>query len=292
MRLIFGLVLLMGLGLAGFAVYMTRSVFADSQTEMDRLRAVEAGMIKTVNVFVVKRKVKYGERLSKEDVQLQRWPVDALPEGIFVFPAAETKDGKPGEELFPKDSDDLRTVWRTMEINEPILAVKVTKPGENVNITSRLKPGMRAFTIKVDVSSSVSGFLRPGDQVDVYWTGRPPIERASGHITRLIQSAVNVIAINQSANDDIEGTQIARTVTVEVSPKQVAALAQAQGSGRLSLSLLGYGDTTVITEPIETDTKTILGIEDEEVVIEEEEKKCYRTERKGTEITKIEIDCP
>ncbi|MCK4711727.1 MAG: Flp pilus assembly protein CpaB [Marinosulfonomonas sp.] len=291
MRMVFGLVLIFGVGLAGFAVYTARGYFSTVRAETERLQVIAGGIVETVNVFVVKRKVRYGERLSQEDVRIVRWPVDALPKGVFTFPAMETEDGKPGENLFPKGESELRTVWRTMEINELVMTVKVTKPGQNVNITSRLAPGMRAFTIKVDVNSSVSGFVRPGDKVDVYWTGRPPNNRSGGNITKLIQPAVDVIAINQSADDDISGTKIARTVTVEVSPRQVATLAQAQGSGRLTLSLLGYGDTVEIDTAIEIDQADLLGIEATEAEVKEAERKCYITVTKNGEKVKTEIPC-
>lgn len=291
MRMVFGLVLILGLGLAGFAVYMTKGYISNYQAEKQRLEAIANSMVETVNVFVVKNKVTYGSKLTKDDVRLQKWPVDSLPEGIFTFPATETEDGKPGEDLFPKDSDKLRAVLRTMEAGEPVLAIKVTDPGKDAGITSRLTPGMRAFAIKVDASSGVSGFLRPGDTVDVYWTGRPPNRNAAGNITRLIESGISLIAIDQSANDDIVGAKIARTVTVEATPQQVAALAQAQSTGRLSLSLVGVGDLTVINSTIEEDQTTLLDIE---VAAEEEKEpeKCYRVERKGTERIEIEYTCP
>ncbi len=293
MRMVFGLVLILGLGLAGFAVYMTKGYFSNYQAEKQRLEAIANSMVDTVNVFVVTDKITYGEKLTKDDVRLQKWPVDALPEGIFTFPAAKTEDGKPGEDLFPKDSDKLRSVLRTMEAGEPVLASKVTAPGKDAGITSRLSPGMRAFAIKVDVSSGVSGFLRPGDKVDVYWTGRPPNRNGGGNITKLIESGISLIAIDQSANDDVSGARIARTVTVEATPQQVASLAQAQSTGRLSLSLVGVGDATVIDSGIEVNQTTLLDIEEAPTVVEEAPpEQCFRYERKGTERIKIEFDCP
>ena len=292
MRMVFGLVLILGLGLAGFAVYMTKGYFNDYQAEKQRLEAIANSMVETVNVFVVKNKVTYGSKLTKDDVRLQKWPVDSLPEGIFTFPATETADGKPGEDLFPKDSDKLRAVLRTMEAGEPVLAIKVTDPGKDAGITSRLSPGMRAFAVKVDASSGVSGFLRPGDKVDIYWTGRPP-NGGGGNITKLIESGISLIAIDQSANDDIGDANIARTVTVEATPQQVASLAQAQSTGRLSLSLVGVGDATVIENNIEVDQTILLDIEAAPVVEEEKEpEKCYRVVRRGTERIEVEYTCP
>ncbi len=290
MRMVFGLVLIAGLALAGFAVYMAKGFISTSQAETAKLQAIADGMVDTVQVFVVKRKIKYGERLTKDDVKLVMWPVDSLPEGIYTHPPAEIEDGKPGISLFPKDSDKLRSVLRTMEVGEPVLTLKVTDPGKDAGITSRLTAGMRAFAIKVDVSSGVSGFLRPGDQVDVFWTGSTPGRDTNGNITKLIETAVRLVAIDQSANDDIGNTKVARTVTVEATPQQVAALAQAQGSGRLSLALVGTGDVADVG-PIEVDQNQLLGIEAREVVRVEQQEACTIKTRRGAEVVVIDIPC-
>lgn len=295
MRMVFGLVLILGMGLAGLAVYMAKDFISASQSETERLKQLANSRVETVQVFVVTRQVRYGERLEKEDVKLVRWPVDSLPEGIFTFPATPIDDETPGVDLFPKDSDKRRSVLRTMELGEPVLALKVTQPGKSAGITSRLTKGMRAFAIKVDVTSGVSGFLRPGDYVDVYWTGRPPNSEIAGNITKLIQSGIRLIAIDQSANDDIGDANVARSVTVEVSPQQVAALAQAQGSGRLSLSLVGTNDVSDIGA-IEITQNDLLGIVEKVKVVEEEaaeKSKCYITTRRAGSDEKIqtEVEC-
>ena len=38
---------------------------------------------------------------------------------------------------------------RAMEKDEAVMAVKVTEPGEDAGLTSRLERGMRAYAIKV-----------------------------------------------------------------------------------------------------------------------------------------------
>ena len=228
MRLVFGLVLILGLGLAGFAVYMAKGYVGNYQAELARERAARAAIVPTVDVYVANAQMKYGQRLTKKDVHLVKWPENAIPEGAF----------KSEEALFPQGDKELRTVLRVVEKDEAILAVKVTKPGEDAGITSRLTKGMRAFAIKVDVASGVSGFLRPGDKVDVYWSG----QAINQNVTKLIESGVRLIAVDQKAGGDMNEAAIARTVTVEVTPKQVAALAQAQSTGKLSLSLVGSAD--------------------------------------------------
>ena len=183
-----------------------------------------------------------------------------------------------------------------MEKNEAVMTIKVTEPGEDAGITSRLERGMRAFALRVDVASGVSGFLRPGDKVDVYWTGRVATEangRATNDVTKLIEAGLKLIAIDQSATGDLDGNIIARTVTVSANPQQVAALAQAQSTGSLSLSLVGSGDD-VVAEAIEVDQNSLLGIQPKEKVEEvkqEEARVCTIRTRRGTEQVDIPIPC-
>ncbi|MGR3616062.1 MAG: Flp pilus assembly protein CpaB [Paracoccaceae bacterium] len=283
MRAVFALVLVVGVALAGGAVMMAQKYIAAYQNELARERQARQQIVPTTDVYIANRALKYGERLSKEDVRLVKWPQGAIPEGAFT-----TEDG-----LFPSDTKDNRVVLRTMEKDEAILVLKVTKPGEDAGITSQLSRGMRAFAIKVDVATGVSGFLRPGDRVDVYWTGRVRKNGDSdrGELTRLIEAGVQLIAIDQKAGSDQEEAVIARTVTVAALPQQVAALAQAQTTGRLSLSLVGATDDTV-AEAIEVDQRSLLGLEAiPETVAREEKRVCTIRNRRGAEVIEIPIPC-
>lgn len=286
MRVIFGLVLLAGLALAGGAVYMAKNYISGYQQALAQERAARERMVKTVPVFVAERALKYGEPLTPADVREVHWPENAIPEGTFGTI----------EDLFPRGQDVNRVVLRAMEPSEAIMAIKVTEPGEDAGITSRLERGMRAFALNVDVSSGVSGFLRPGDRVDVYWTGKVqtgPSNQLRTDVTKLIEAGVQLIAVDQNATGDVSGALVARTVTVAASPQQVASLAQAQSTGRLSLSLVGAGDD-IVAEAIEVDQYRLLGLTREvapEIVQEEKERVCTSRVRKGAEMVEMEIPC-
>lgn len=278
MRMVFGLVLVVGLALAGFAVYMAQGYIARTEMALQNERAARAKAGPLVEVYVVNKALNYGDPITPDDVQLAYWPKNTLPETAFLSE----------ETLFPAGAPS-RFVLRQMEKFEPVLAVKVTNPGEEAGLTSRLAKGMRAFAIKVDVASGVSGFLQPGDAVDIYWTGS--MGTAEGDMTRLIENTVRIIAVDQMANDDRSGSaMIARTVTVEVSPQQVARLAQAQASGRLALSLVGAGDAGT-ADVVEVDRRTLLGITEQEVVQAEEQRVCTIKTRKGADVVEIPIPC-
>jgi len=283
MRSVFGLVLILGLGLAGFAVYMVQGYFQQQERALARERSVAAQQVPTVEVFAVNRVLAFGEPLTPADVILIRYAEPFLPEGVFRTTA----------ELFPQGESVVRYVLRQMEPNEPVLAVKVSAPGQDAGLTTRLAVGMRAFAINVDVASGVSGFLRPGDRVDVYWSGSAELGGATEQVTQLIESGVTIVAIDQSADDNMSGALIANTVTVEVSPQQVANLAQAQATGSLSLSLVGHLDQTVASA-IEVDQNRLLGIEAVAPVIEvaiEPERVCTIRTRRGAEVLEIPIPC-
>ena len=282
MRMIFGLVLILGIGLAGFAVMMARNYIGAYQAELAEARSSTERAVPTTEVFVAKNELRYGQLLEKSDVRLVRWPDASLPAGVFTDP----------DKLFHPNGE-LRSVLRAMEPGEALLEVKLTKPGQEAGITSRLQNGMLAFAIKVDVTSGVSGFLRPGDKVDIFWTGRQVSQdgKNSGEFTKLIDSGVEIIAIDQSADQDFSGTQIARNVTVAATRQQVASLAQAQSSGRLTLALVGLSDDTV-AEAIEIDQNRLLGVQAAEPVAQVQEKRvCTIRTRKGAEVVEIPIPC-
>ena len=285
MRIIFAAVLLLGVALAGVAVQMARGYVGQTQAALAAERAARAEMVPTVTVYVAERALAYGETLAPEDVRAARWPGDAVPEGAFVL----AEDGP--DPLFPEGARGPRTVLRAMERHEPVLAAKLTEPGADAGITARLGRGMRAFAIRVDVASGVSGFLRPGDVVDVYWTG----DRQGDEVTRLVEARVPIIAVDQTTDADGVEATVARTVTVEATPLQVASLAQAQATGSLTLSLVGVGDEGV-ADAVEVDQRRLLGL-----AMEEPEaapppapaapKVCTVRTRRGGEISEVPIPC-
>lgn len=283
MRAVFGLVLVVSMGLAGFAIYMVQGYFEEQNRALVQQRAAMAAQVPTVEVYAVNRSIGFGEQITAADVVKIRYAEPFLPDGVF----------RTEEDLFPDGPENLRVVTRPMEANEPVLRVKVTAPGEDAGITTRLARGMRAYAIKVDVASGVSGFLSPSDRVDIYWTGRVQGANASGtgEITKLIESGVRLVAVDQMSESGRGGATIARTVTVEVTPDQVAGLAQAQATGNLSLSLVGREDDTVAGR-IEVDQATLLGLTRVAPAPEiEQERVCTTRTRRGAEVVDTPIPC-
>ena len=281
MRAVFGLVLLLGMALAGAAVYMIQDYIAQTDALLQKEREFNAKAGKLVQVYVFNKALNYGDALTPDDVQLIYWPEQALPETIFRDEAV----------LFPENADGPRYIMRKTEAFEPVLASRVTEPGKLAELTAKLAPGMRAFQITVGVASGVASFVQPDDLIDIYWTGS-----INGvQTTRLIESAMQIIAVDDAFNEGQSTGGTAGTITVAVTPEKVARLTQAQATGRLTMSLVG-DDQTKVSENIEVDTNTLLGIVEEVVEaapVVVEAPKCFLQQRKGGELvdTNIEIPC-
>lgn len=273
MRIIFGFILLCGLGLAGFAAYLVTQQFNQYAADLAEAKRLQVPNIELTEVMVAKNQLQYGQELTTDDVLVLEWPVDAVPEGAFT----------DIEALFGEGDTEPRVVLRVMETAEAILAVKVSEFGGDIGPRGRLTPGMRAFALRVDVITGVSGFLRPDDKIDIYWTGSD----GDTTITKLILENIRLLAVDQSSNQESSRVAAARSVTVEVSPQVVARLTQAQQTGKITLSLRGIEDAA-LTGTVVVDTTDVTGVIEQVV---EQERICTQITRKGVEVITVEVPC-
>jgi len=149
MRVVFFLVLLAGIALAGFGVFMASEMFNRDQSELKRLRQVLANQVDLGPVVVATQELRYGQRLTPEMVKIVEWPVKSRPPNVFTSL----------EELLGPEGSKPRSITRIIEPGEAMLVSKVTNFGQDAGVSSSLSRGMRAFTIRVDVASGVSGFF-------------------------------------------------------------------------------------------------------------------------------------
>jgi pilus assembly protein CpaB len=279
MRAIFGLVFAIGLALAGMAVYLAKSYLGQQEAATEFQTTVMQRTGGLVEVVVAAKPKNYGDVLKPEDIQIILWPKNALPEGVFTDKSV----------LFPADNATPRYITRRVEAFEPIMAVKVTEPGQQAGLNGALEAGMRAFAINVNVSD----LLQVGDFVDLYWTGIPA--NGKSEITRQIESRLKIIAIDRAADEGLSvGTITTRSMTVAVTPQQVARLAQAQATGKLVTSLVGLTDISS-GGAVEIDSNGLLGISDPTVEpvaeVAAAPKVCTIRTRKGGEVVEIPIPC-
>lgn len=276
-------VLVAGVALAGAAVYMVQQFVGQAQAQLERDKQTLQEIGPLAKVYVVNKPVNYGDPLTPDDVQMIYWPKKALPEGTF----------SPDAPLFSEDDKQPRYVLRQMETYEPVLAVKVTEQGETAGLTSMLKPGQRAFSIKFSDAGGATRMMQAGNYVDVYWTG---VDVNGSNKTMLIESSVEVIAVDRPPGKG-SSTNLAppTAMTVAASQQQVARLTQAQSSGELSVSLVAkqdQGADSVAEVEVEVG-REIFGERAVEQVVEAPvvEKVCTVRKRVGTEVVEDPIPC-
>ncbi|TYO88216.1 Flp pilus assembly protein CpaB [Oceanicella actignis] len=225
MRMIAILVLLAGFALAGGSVYYMYGMFKQAQAQLAQQPKIRT--IPTVKIAVAAKDLRYGEPLTEKSVRMVEWPKNAAPANGF----------QRLEDLFVKGGEP-RTVLRRMEPNEPILKSKVTGFGEKATVAALLDPGMRAHTFQVNAVSSIGGFMLPGTRIDVILTYK---DRNEGIKTKYLMQNIEVIAVDQDTDRDRIDARVARTVTVQVTPRQVEQLTLAQSLGKITLALRGFG---------------------------------------------------
>ena len=194
-------------------------------------------------VLVATRSLPVGTIIDAESLRFQAWPQGLVQPAYFM-------KGKPGN----NPADLIGTVVRSeITAGQPVTNGSLIKPGERGYLAAALGPGMRAVTVAVSATSSVAGFIFPGDRVDIVLTqevtGDGPPLKASETVIRNIR----VLATDQrmSAPTGEDGKPLAQNfslVTLEATPKIAEKIAVLQTIGSLSLSLRSLADNNAELE--------------------------------------------
>ncbi|MER9295234.1 Flp pilus assembly protein CpaB [Mesorhizobium sp. M0621] len=202
-----------------------------------RSAIAQTGIVQASTVVVAAIPLKFGDTLSADKLREVAWPAGAVPTGAFKT----TKEALAGE--------GIRQALQTISANEPVLASKITGPGQRATLSAVLGEGMKAVSIRVNDVLGVAGFVFPGDRVDVLLTRtvRGDDGADKSFVDVLLQS-MKVLAIDQVADVSKESPTVVKSVTLEASTKDAQKLTLAAGAGQLSLALrqaaANKGETT------------------------------------------------
>jgi pilus assembly protein CpaB len=187
----------------------------------------------TKTIVVASKPLRYGNELSAQALHEIPWSEDALPAGAFASINDVLGSGK-------------RVVLAAIEVNEPILSVKITGPGQRATLSAVLHDGMKAVTIRVNDVDGVAGFVLPGDRVDIALTR---LDGKGGATTDVVLQNAQVLAIDQVADERVAAPSVAKSVTLEVDTVAAQKLGLAASLGSLSLMLRKAGDTASAKSP-------------------------------------------
>jgi pilus assembly protein CpaB len=217
--------LIVALLFGGLAVFIAKVWLANQQVQISRQSTPEPVKVETQKIVVAKKELHFGEAITPEVVSEIAWPKEALPEGSFPTIADVSKEG-------------TRVVLTPIAPNEPILAWKISGPGSRASLSSLVKEGMRAVTIRVNDTTGVAGFVLPGDRVDVLYTRDGG---SAGNSIDVLFQNVRVLAVNQNADEKAGNPIDSRTATLELTPVDAQKLALADSTGGLTFTLRSAG---------------------------------------------------
>ena len=202
------------------------------QTAPKDLIKVEAEA-SAVPVAVAKVDLAWGTKLKPEMIKSVPYLIESLPSG------------------YRSDLGSLkgRVLNAPLKRNEAILESKLAPTEVTTGgVSTIVKPGKRALAVKGDKVLGISGFILPGNRVDVLVTLTDP--RTERQVTKIVLENILVLASGTEIQDkDKSGPAPVDVYTLEVTPEEGEKLALAATQGRLQFALRGVFDTeTVLTK--------------------------------------------
>jgi pilus assembly protein CpaB len=185
-----------------------------------------------VPVVVTATDLTFGAKLDRAQLRVARYPKESVPAGAFSDP----------------DSVVGQTTKIFLAAREPITATKLSSRGGGLSMLVR--PGLRATSLEVNQVSGVSGFVLPGDRVDVLCTvdGRGADQEAQ---TKTILQNAEVLASGQKTTQQDNKPITVQAVTILVDPTGAERLALGLHEGKIHL---------VLRNPEDADTMRVAGL--------------------------------
>ena len=220
------------------AAFLTRSYLNAKATEYETLKQQLEKRHGQMSVTTVTREIPSGTILNTTDIGSVDAPRIAVQgkaieaqSYMMLIGRKTTRPLKPGEAIF----------WSDIEGGSP----------EMKGLSSDIPNKMRAISVNVSGSASVSGMVQPSDHVDVLGTFTFPSKTVPGEmelVTFTILQDVLVLATGkETAKSRLLSNNYASSaynmVTLEVTPREAEMLVFAeQIKGRISLALRNPND--------------------------------------------------
>jgi pilus assembly protein CpaB len=230
---------------AAMALSLATAMIVRAWVNEARLSAVTTGAAEVPKAAVTKILVSThalpaGQFVQPNDLEWQAWPDDAL-NASYIVSGSRAVDELVGS-----------VVRAGIASGEPITDDRLIKKGDRGFLSAIMAPGTRAVTVQLQQNVGLAGLVLPGDHVDVVLTAvvpsnvpNEPEHRAS----ETVLEDIRVVAIDQKMTDMSNETVMARSATLEVTPKQAEVLALVTDMGKLSLTLrsIAAGDDKPLT---------------------------------------------
>ncbi len=184
----------------------------------------------TVTVAVAAEDLPLGRKIQPKMIRVTRFLRESLPPGCFSDPEAVKG----------------RVVIAPIMKDEPITDGRLAPEDVTVGgVAAIVNMGKRAVAVKGDKVIGISGFIQPGNRVDVLVTVSDP--RTKREVTKIVLENVPVLATGTLIQENDEGKPAPVDVyTLEVTPEEGEKLALAAAKGRLQFALRNATDVASV----------------------------------------------
>lgn len=177
---------------------------------------------------------------ADSQLALADWPEDNITDSMLTSASVQ-----------PGDFEGA-VARRNIGKGEPITGNALVKSSEGGFMSAVLEPGKRAVSIAVDSTTGNAGFIFPGDHVDLILTHQVELNGGIERASETFIEDARVLAVDQMLDNPKNAPVLAKTVTLEVTPKQAEEINVAKDLGHISLSLRSLAtknDPQVVDDP-------------------------------------------
>lgn len=195
-----------------------------------------------VKVVVAAVDMPLATTLKPELLKVVDWPVSAQPQGTYKdVPALEG-----------------RVTGVALVAGEAVVEARLSTKGSGAGMAALIPPNMRAMTVQVNTVIGVSGFIHPGDLVDVITTMQAPLlqPRRTGvgsdqqeYRSKIVLQNIRVLAVGERLVTENNKPENVPAVTLLVSPEESERLALASTQGKLQLTMRSQMDSAETPTP-------------------------------------------
>ena len=213
---------------------------------MKKETASKEANLQTLPVAVAVTDLSWGTALNKEMVKTTPFLKGSLPAGEY-FSDAASLEGK--------------VLIMPIKANEPILRSRLAPDSiATGGVAAVVDPKKRAMAVRVDKVIGVSGFVHPGNRVDVLVSLQQPGEGSSS-ITKIVLQNIPVLAAGTEMEQrgKNEKPVPVDVITLELTPDEAEKLAHATSQGRIQLALRNYNTTEEVATRGATITTLLSG---------------------------------
>lgn len=215
---------IMALVLAGIAAWLANT-WVQQKVAGNAINETVAD--NSVSVVVAATDLAYGQEIEAAHLRTAQWPKDSIPAGAML-------------EI---DKVAGRVATQNIIAGDIVTERRTAEHMAGSRLAALVAENKRAVSVRVDDVVGVSGFILPGNRVDVM--GVRKLRSNNTVRVRTVLENIKVLAVDQDVSQDKDKPKLVRSVTLELTRIETEDLIKASHEGKIQLALRNPLDTNI-----------------------------------------------